>query len=103
MDEQASLPDSLFNQLCYQLKDVLSSKTPAKPNNYESGDSDLTSPELDDLRGSFQTFEMHSPRLFFINQKRRPGTAASAVAFTFPGDEHHQPKQDVQPGGPSSA
>ncbi|VDM47597.1 unnamed protein product [Toxocara canis] len=103
IDEEATLPDSLFNQLCSQLKDVLSGKTPQKPNNYDSGDSDLTSPELDELRDSFQTFEMHSPRRFFINQKRRPGSADSAIAFTFPGDEHHQPEQDVQPGGSSSA
>uniref|UniRef100_A0A0M3IM34 GDP-D-glucose phosphorylase 1 n=1 Tax=Ascaris lumbricoides TaxID=6252 RepID=A0A0M3IM34_ASCLU len=103
IDEEATLPDSLFNQLCTDLEDVLSGKTPPKPKHENSGDSDLTSPELDELRDSFQTFELHSPRRFFITQKPRANSADSALAFTFPGVDDHQLDGHTKSGGPSSA
>uniref|UniRef100_A0A915AR03 GDP-D-glucose phosphorylase 1 n=1 Tax=Parascaris univalens TaxID=6257 RepID=A0A915AR03_PARUN len=103
IDEEATLPDSLFNQLCTNLEDVLSGKTPPKPKHENSGDSDLTSPELDELRDSFQTFELHSPRRFFIKQKPRANSADSALAFTFPGVDDHQLDGHTKSGGPSSA
>lgn len=63
----------------------------------------LTSPELDELRDSFQTFELHSPRRFFITQKPRANSADSALAFTFPGVDDHQLDGHTKSGGPSSA
>ncbi|EJW89046.1 hypothetical protein WUBG_00039 [Wuchereria bancrofti] len=64
IDEEATLPDSRFNQICSELKQVLSGKMLVEHSTANKIEP-LSSPELEELRDSFQTFEMHSPRRFF--------------------------------------
>lgn len=95
-DEEATLPDSQFNQICTELIDVLAGRKPTTPNRQDSEEDDLTSPELDELRDSFQTFELHSPRRFFANQRKsRAMSADGQLAFTF--DEVAKEKHDLSP------
>ncbi|VDK61762.1 unnamed protein product [Onchocerca ochengi] len=77
IDEEATLPVSRFNQICSELIQVLSGKMvehSTADKTEPAGFTDvimahvldkLSSSELDELRDSFQTFEMHSPRRFF--------------------------------------
>ncbi|KAM3716205.1 GDP-D-glucose phosphorylase [Dirofilaria immitis] len=64
MNEEATLNDSRFNQICSELVQVLSGETLVEHNTADKAEP-LSSSELDELRDSFQTFEMHSPRHFF--------------------------------------
>lgn len=84
IDEEATLPDSQFNQICNELTDVLAGRV-SQPVTFDTDDDGvLTSPELDELRDSFQTFELHSPRRFFANDKRsRPSSTGATTAFSF--------------------
>lgn len=64
IDEEATLPDSRFNQICSELKRLLSGKMLVEQSTADKIEP-LSSSELEELRDSFQTFEMHSPRRFF--------------------------------------
>lgn len=100
-DEEATLPDSQFNQICTELVDVFAGRIPTAPNHESNEEGDLTSPELDELRDSFQTFELHSPRRFFANQRKgRAMSADSQLAFTF--DEVVEKKCDMSPSSKHS-
>ncbi|VDK75579.1 unnamed protein product [Litomosoides sigmodontis] len=79
IDEEATLPDSRFSQICSELIQVLSGNLlveesvaeKAEPagfivvTNAISLDVVVPSPELDELRDSFQAFGMYSARRFF--------------------------------------
>lgn len=98
IDEEATLPDVQFDSLCNKIVDVLEGKSFRRPSLVPNDDGDLTSPELDELRDSFQTFELHSPRRFFRNESR--GFASSPrAAFTFNFDDAHK---NEDPDSPSS-
>ncbi|VDK48933.1 unnamed protein product [Gongylonema pulchrum] len=71
MDEEATLPDSQFNQICSELSDILSGKKMIVEQSVSDENEELSSPELDELRDSFQTFQMHSPRRFYTAEHRR--------------------------------
>ncbi|CAG9532476.1 unnamed protein product [Cercopithifilaria johnstoni] len=99
IDEEATLPDSRFNQICSELIQVLSGEKLVEQSTTEKDESacfiaitrtvtldDLSSPEQDELRDSFQTFEMHSPKHFF---------AAGNQRFTF---EDKVKPTNVKPG-----
>uniref|UniRef100_A0A915PMB5 GDP-D-glucose phosphorylase 1 n=1 Tax=Setaria digitata TaxID=48799 RepID=A0A915PMB5_9BILA len=87
IDEEATLSDSRFNQICSELIDVLSGKVLVEHSFADKGEQQLSSPELDELHDSFQTFEVHSPRHFF---------PADCQQFTFEGESK---RADAKPGG----
>ncbi|KAL3986422.1 hypothetical protein ACH3XW_42690 [Acanthocheilonema viteae] len=70
IDEEATLPDSRFNQICSELIQVLYGKMLDEQSTTDEAEP-LSSPELDELRDSFQTFEMHSPRRFSATNYQR--------------------------------
>ncbi|EJD74278.1 hypothetical protein LOAG_18387 [Loa loa] len=69
IDEHATLSDARFNQICSELIEVLSGKMLVEHNTVDKTEP-LSSPELDELHDSFQTFEMQSSRRPSVNYQR---------------------------------
>ncbi|OZC06476.1 hypothetical protein X798_06540 [Onchocerca flexuosa] len=97
--EEATLTNSRFNQICSELIQVLSGKMLVEHSSAEKTEpagfidvimahilNGLSSSEMDELRDSFQTFEMHSPRRLF---------SADNQQFTF--EEEGKPT-NLKPG-----
>ncbi|VDK42872.1 unnamed protein product [Anisakis simplex] len=106
IDEQATLSDVFFNEICAKLSDLLlgiksdhSSEKLEEHSHRVLKHSELTSPELDELRDSFQTFELHSPRRVLINNASSlDDDGASEFTFNF---DHKNEKEKCN--GSSSA
>ncbi|VDN07047.1 unnamed protein product [Thelazia callipaeda] len=62
IDEEATLPVSQFDQICHELAEVLSGKHMFVEHSVTDERESLSSPELEELRDSFQTFDLQSPR-----------------------------------------
>ncbi|CAD6196450.1 unnamed protein product [Caenorhabditis auriculariae] len=80
IEEEASLADDVFQNLCFDLADILSARPlgtsrPSKNSLLEG----LTSPEIDELRDSFQSFMPRSPTI--RDRKDRTQSAPERVQF----------------------
>lgn len=96
IEEEAQLPQETFDRLCYGLSDVLHGRTigstcPFSDESVEVSFSakfstenlqGLTSPEIDELRDSFQTYAQHSPS---VNRRERTNSVdgISQIKFRF--------------------
>ncbi|KAF1751290.1 hypothetical protein GCK72_017844 [Caenorhabditis remanei] len=72
IEEEASLDDDSFQSLCFDLADVLIGRTvgTSRPHDLDFLEG-LTSPEIDELRDSFQSFMPRSPSIRHRNSTPR--------------------------------
>uniref|UniRef100_A0A1I7XHP9 GDP-D-glucose phosphorylase 1 n=1 Tax=Heterorhabditis bacteriophora TaxID=37862 RepID=A0A1I7XHP9_HETBA len=84
IEEEAQLPDDVFQNLVYDISDLLSNKpigtSRSSMNNLLE---DLTSPEIDELRDSFQMFAPHSPNIATNRRYRTNSETSTSVKFNF--------------------
>uniref|UniRef100_A0A0N5AJ90 GDP-D-glucose phosphorylase 1 n=1 Tax=Syphacia muris TaxID=451379 RepID=A0A0N5AJ90_9BILA len=86
IDEEATLPDVQFEGICAKVIDVLQGRGFRRMSIQQDTDEDVSfEPSLmDELRDSFQTFALHSPRRLFKNESRGTSSSKSPVsAFQF--------------------
>lgn len=87
IEEEALLESSVFQKLALDFSDILSNRPPGTSHCSQNHLlEELTSPEIDELRDTFQTFTPHSPNIG-TTRRSRSGSAEkegnSRMNFTF--------------------
>ncbi|EYC06588.1 hypothetical protein Y032_0075g973 [Ancylostoma ceylanicum] len=73
IEEEAQLPSGVFHKLALDFSDILSNRPLGTSHcSHNNMLEELTSPEIDELRDTFQMFTPHSPN--FSNRTRRSGS-----------------------------
>ncbi|KAK6027504.1 hypothetical protein OSTOST_06464 [Ostertagia ostertagi] len=90
IEEEAQLESQAFQKLALDFSDLLSNRPLGSSHcSHNSALEDLTSPEIDELRDSFQTFTPHSPNVGSARRSRSGSSEKEAISrskFTFAQD-----------------